>query len=209
MENNQKPEWFELADNDQPVSRPVKNVPKRNLAFILAGVLVLPMGAGFALLSHEDHSAFAAETLNLTQDSPIAARTSSTQPQNAITMPATSREDDNESEGDDEGDDDDYRAPVFTNSSSSSVPVATPAATQSSQPTPAVAATKVPAVSVPTSKVTAVIAPPGSSSTTKDLILPPTKKAGDDDDDKKDHKKKSESKESKKSDHDDDEEDDD
>ena len=172
MENNKKPEWFELADNDQPVSRPVKNVPKRNLAFILAGVLVLPMGAGFALLSHEDHSAVAAETLNLTQDSPIAARTSSTQPQNAITMPATSREDD-------EDDDDDYRSLVFTNSSSSSAPVATPAATQSSQPTPAVAATKVPAVSVPTSKVTAVITPPGSSSTTKDLILPPTKKAGD------------------------------
>jgi hypothetical protein len=68
MENNQKPEWFELAENDQPVSRPLKkkSAPMRNLTFILAGILVIPMGAGFALLTHEDHSAVAAETLNLT-----------------------------------------------------------------------------------------------------------------------------------------------
>ena len=25
MENNQKPEWFELAENDQPVNRPLKS----------------------------------------------------------------------------------------------------------------------------------------------------------------------------------------
>jgi hypothetical protein len=74
MENNQKPEWFELADNDRAVIHPSKKKsgPIRSLTLILAGVLVIPMGAGFALLSHENHSATAAGTLNLTQDSPAA-----------------------------------------------------------------------------------------------------------------------------------------
>jgi hypothetical protein len=198
MENNKKPEWFELADNDQPVTRQFKGkvaAPKRNIALILAGVLVLPMGAGWALLSHEDQSANAVETLNLTQDSPVASSATPAQTSDAITMPTASREDDNESESESEGDDDSYRAaPAF--SVSSSAPVATPAATQSSQPASVALVTKAPAV----------ITPPGSSS--KDLILPPTKKSGDDDDEKE-HKKKSEGKESKKSENDDDEEDDD
>ena len=114
MENNQKPEWFELAENDQPVSRPLKkkSAPMRNLAFILAGILVIPMGAGFALLTHEDHSAVAVETLNLTQDSPAATSSTQVKTSNAITMPTASRDDD------EEGDDDDYRAPVFSATSS-------------------------------------------------------------------------------------------
>lgn len=114
MENNKKPEWFELADNDQPVTRQIKGkvaAPKRNIALILAGVLVLPMGAGWALLSHEDQSANAVETLNLTQDSLVATSATPPQTSDAITMPTASREDDNESEseGDDEGDDDDEK----------------------------------------------------------------------------------------------------
>jgi hypothetical protein len=209
MENNQKPDWFELAENDQPATRRFKGkvpAPKRNLALILAGVLVLPMGAGWALLSHEDQSANAVETLNLTQDSPVATSSTPTQTSNAITMPTASREDDNEfeSEGEDEGDDDNYRAaPAF--SVSTSAPVATPAATQSSQPAPVATVTKAPAVSAPTPKAPTAITPSGTSSTSKDLILPPTKKSGDDDE--KEHKKKGEGKESKKSE--DDEEDDD
>jgi hypothetical protein len=110
MENNKKPEWFELADNDQPVTRRLKgkvSAPKRNFALILAGVLVLPMGAGVALLSHEDQSANAVETLNLTQDSPVATSATPPQTSDAITMPTASREDDNESES--EGDDDDEK----------------------------------------------------------------------------------------------------
>ena len=101
MENNQKPDWFELADNDQPATLRFKGkvpTPKRNLALILAGVLVLPMGAGWALLSHEDQSANAVETLNLTQDSPIATSSTPTQTSNAFTMPTASREDDDEDE---------------------------------------------------------------------------------------------------------------
>ena len=94
MENNQKPEWFELADNDQPVNRTMKKAPKRNFAFILAGILVIPVGAGFALLSHEDQSASAVETSNLTQESPTIASSAPTQSSNAITMPTTFREDD-------------------------------------------------------------------------------------------------------------------
>ena len=92
MENNQKPEWFELADNDQPTSRPLKKkaAPMRSLTIILAGVLVIPMGAGFALLTHEDPSATASETLNSVQDSPA----------NTIAMPTASREDDDEDEDD-------------------------------------------------------------------------------------------------------------
>ena len=114
MENNQKPEWFELAENDQPVSRPLKkkSAPMRSLTLILAGILVIPMGAGFALLTHEDHSAVAVETLNSTQDSPAATSSTQAKTSNAITMPAASRDDD------EEGDDNDYRAPVFSATSS-------------------------------------------------------------------------------------------
>lgn len=86
LENNQKPEWFELAQNDQPVSRPLKkkSAQMRSLTFILAGILVIATGVGFALLTHEDHSAVAVETLNLTQDSPA------TKAPAAITPPRSS-----------------------------------------------------------------------------------------------------------------------
>jgi hypothetical protein len=103
MENNQKPEWFELAENDQPVNRPLKSkksAPMRNLIFILAGILVIPMGAGIALLTHEDHSAIAAETLNLTQDSPVATSASNALAGNTITMPSASRDDDDDDDDD-------------------------------------------------------------------------------------------------------------
>ena len=198
MENNQKPEWFELAENDQPVNRPRKNkksAPMRNLTLILAGILVIPMGAGFALLTHDDNSAIAAETLNLTQDSPVATSSAQAQSSNALTMPTASRDDDDDEE---EGDDDDYRAPVFSATSSKAPTVSTPAAPAATNPAPA-------------SKAPAAITPPGSSSASTDIILPPTKKAGDDDDDDDDDddKKKSKSKKSKDSDDDDDEEDDD
>jgi len=205
MENNQKPnqkpEWFELADNDQPVSRRLKNkviAPKRNLAFILAGVLVLPVGASFALLSHEDQTANASETLNLTQDSPASANSVTSQPKNTITMPTNSR-------GDDEGEDDGYRSPALASTTRSSAPVAIPAASQSAQNSPAavVSTTKSPAAAVPTAsveststptsrarvtkaplaKAPSAIKPPSSSSNSKDLILPPTKNAGDDEND--------------------------
>ena len=120
MENNQKPEWFELAENDQPVSRPLKSkksAPMRNLAFILAGILVIPMGAGVALLTHDSKSANAAKTLNLTQDSPAATSSAQTMTSNAISMPTASRDDD-----------DDYRAPVFSSASSMSPTAKAPAA---------------------------------------------------------------------------------
>ena len=120
MENNQKPEWFELAENDQPVSRPLKkkSAPMRNLAFILAGILVIPMGAGFALLTHEDHSAVAVETLNLTQDSPAATSSTQVKTSNAITSPGSASADiilpptkkagdDDEDDDEDEDDEDD------------------------------------------------------------------------------------------------------
>ena len=106
MENNQKPEWFELAENDQPAKRPgKKSAPMRNLTFILAGILVIPMGAGVALLTHENHSAVAAETLNLIQDSPAATSSASALQGNTITMPTASREDDDDEEGDEDDDD--------------------------------------------------------------------------------------------------------
>ena len=106
MENNQKPEWFELAENDQPVSRPLKkkSAPKRSLTLILAGILVIPMGAGFALLTHEDHSAVAVETLNLTQDSPATKAPAAITPPrsssafNDIILPPTKKAGDEEEE---------------------------------------------------------------------------------------------------------------
>ena len=107
MENNQKPEWFKLAENDQPVNRPLKkSAPMRNLTLILAGILVIPMGAGVALLTHEDHSAVAAETLNLIQDSPVASSSASALQGNTIAMPTASRDEDDD-EGDDDDDDED------------------------------------------------------------------------------------------------------
>jgi len=177
MENNQKPEWFELAENDQPVKRPLKNkksAPLRSLTFILAGILVIPMGAGFALLTREDNSAVAAETLNLTQDSPAATSPAQTQSSNAITMPTASRDDDDEEEGDD-----DDRAPIFSSTSSTPPTVAAPVGAQVAPLAP-VATTK-----TSVAKKSAAITPPASSAS-KDIILPPTKKAGDDDDDDED-----------------------
>jgi len=97
MENNQKPEWFELAENDQPVNRPIKkkkSAPMRSLTFIVAGILVIPMGAGVALLTHQAQTVSGAETLNLTQDSPAATSPVQIQPSSAITMPTVSRDDD-------------------------------------------------------------------------------------------------------------------
>jgi len=187
MENNKKPEWFELADNDQPEDRPMKKAPKRSLSLILAGVLVIPMGAGFALLSHDEHSAVASEALNLIQDSPALGTSPAAQPSDAIAMPTSSREDDDE-----EGDDDEYRSPVFSNSASSAAPVVTPATVQSTQASPA----KSPA---------AITAP--SANASKDLILPPTKKADDDDDNHEGKKNKKSERDHE--DDDDDEEDDD
>ena len=109
MENNQKPEWFELADNDQPTNRPLKKkaAPMRSLTFVLAGALVIPMGAGFALLTHEDPSATASETLNLVQDSPAATSSTQALSANTIAMPTASREDDYEDDDDDNDDNDD------------------------------------------------------------------------------------------------------
>ena len=168
MENNQKPEWFQLADNDQPAARPLKkkSALMRGLTFVLAGALVIPMGAGFALLAHEDHSAVAAGALNLVQDSPAATSPTQALPINTISMPTASREDDYEDD-----DDDDYRAPVIANSASGSPTISTSAA-------PAIT-TKTPGAKAPVA-----ITPPGSAS--NEIILPPSKKAGDDDDDDED-----------------------
>ena len=125
MENNQKPEWFELADNDQPVSRKSKSkvsASARNLTFILAGILVIPLGAGLALLTHKDQSAVATESLTLTQDSPTPTSSAQTLTSNTIStpiasdsspasndiiLPPTKKADDDEDDDDDEEEDDD------------------------------------------------------------------------------------------------------
>ena len=125
MENNQKPEWFELADNDQPVSRKSKSkvsASARSLTFILAGILVIPLGAGLALLTHKDQSAVATESLTLTQDSPTPTSSAQTLTSNTIStpiasdsspasndiiLPPTKKADDDEEEYDDDDDDDD------------------------------------------------------------------------------------------------------
>ena len=75
----------------------------RNLTFILAGILVIPMGVGFALLTHEDHSAVAVETLNLTQDSPATKAPAAITPPrssafNDILLPPTKKAGDDEEE---------------------------------------------------------------------------------------------------------------
>jgi len=64
------------------------------------------MGAGVALLTHENHSTVAAETLNLIQDSPAATSSASALQGNTITMPTASREDDDDEVGDNDDDDD-------------------------------------------------------------------------------------------------------
>ena len=93
MENNQKPEWFELADNDQPVSRKSKSkvsASARNLTFILAGILVIPLSAGLALLTQKDQSVVATESLTLTQDSPTPTSSAQTLTGNTISTPIAS-----------------------------------------------------------------------------------------------------------------------
>ena len=165
MENNQKPEWFELAENDQPVSRPLKSkksAPMRNLAFILAGILVIPMGAGVALLTHDSKSANAVETLNLTQDSPAATSSAQTMTSNAISMPTASRDDD-----------DDYRAPVLSSASSMLPTAKAPAA-----------------ITPPGSASTDIILPPTKKGDDDDDDDDDDDEE-DEDDDKKSHGKKS------------------
>ena len=125
MENNQKPEWFELADNDRPVSRKSKSkvsASARSLTFILAGILVIPLGAGLALLTHKDQSAIATESLTLTQDSPAPTSSAQTLTSNTIStptasesspaandiiLPPTKKADDDDDEEDDDDDEDD------------------------------------------------------------------------------------------------------
>jgi hypothetical protein len=197
MEHNQKPEWFELVENDQPTtrSRKKKSAPLRSLTFVLAGALVIPMGAGFALLKHEDHSVIAAESLNSVQDSPAATSSTQALPESTIAMPTASREDDDEGDAD-------YRPPVFSNSVSSAPTSGAQVTTQVVQNSPAATSS--------TSKAPIVITSPESSAASNQIILPPTKKSGDDDDDDDDddhENKKSNGKKSK--DSDDDEEDDD
>ena len=156
MENNQKPEWFELADNDQPTSRPVKkkSAPMRSLTFVLAGALVIPMGAGVALLTHEDHSTIATESLNLVQDSPAVTSSTQVLPINTIALPTASSDDD----------DDDYRAPVFADSVNSSHTAVT---------------------SVTTNKTPVAITPPGSASN-EIILPPTKKAEDDEDEDDED-----------------------
>lgn len=74
----------------------------RSLTLILAGILVIPIGAGFALLTHEDQSAVADESLNLIQDSPDSTSPTNALPGNTITMPTASRDDDDDDEEDDD-----------------------------------------------------------------------------------------------------------
>jgi len=195
MEHNQKPEWFKLVENDQPPTRPrkKKSAPLRSLTFVLAGALVIPMGAGFALLKHGDHSVIAAESLNSVQDSPAATSSTQALPGSTIAMPTASREDDDEGDAD-------YRPPVFSSSVSSAPTSGAQVTTQVVQNSPAATSS--------TSKAPIVITPSGSSAASNEIILPPTKKSERDDDN--DHEnKRSNGKKSKDSDEEDDEEDDD
>jgi hypothetical protein len=69
MENNQKPnqkpEWFELADNDRPTKRNLK--PTKSLLAITA-TLALTTLAGWGLMSNDESKAMASESI-----SPVAA----------------------------------------------------------------------------------------------------------------------------------------
>ena len=97
MENMKKPDWFELADNDQPAKRSIK-APKSALAVV--ATLALTTVAGWGFISGDDSSANASEnagtiqtdTSNSTSDSSLSGNSTTGSPSagTSNTLPSTS-----------------------------------------------------------------------------------------------------------------------
>lgn len=97
MENMKKPDWFELADNDQPAKRSIK-APKSALAVV--ATLALTTVAGWGFISGDDSSANASEnagtiqtdTSNSISDSSLSGNSTTGSPSagTSNTLPSTS-----------------------------------------------------------------------------------------------------------------------
>jgi hypothetical protein len=95
MENNKKPDWFELADNDQPAKRSTK--PAKS-TFAVVATLALATLAGWGFISHDESIAIASES---TVPVTAVAAPSSVSPSassNIIINPPTSKSDDSDHE---------------------------------------------------------------------------------------------------------------
>jgi len=125
MENNQKPEWFELADNDQPAKRSAK--PTKSALAVVA-TLALTTLAGWGFITNDEPLANASDLGTISQTSDLtpatgSAMSESTAPtglqvtdaspsptastSNEIILPPSPKNGDDEEGNDDEHEDDD------------------------------------------------------------------------------------------------------
>ena len=93
MENNKKPDWFELADNDQPAKRNLK--PAKGVLAVTA-TLALTTLAGWGFMSNDESKAIASESTSQVtaaatpqKTTPPLANPSATS--NSIIKPPTSK----------------------------------------------------------------------------------------------------------------------
>jgi hypothetical protein len=119
MADNNKPEWFEIAEKDQP-SAPRKASKTLPLAAVLAATLIIGVGAIVAQIQEEPPATAieATSTQTASANSSTASAAPVADPSASSTSPATpnlqnpsisqlpTKHGDDEGGGDDEGDDD-------------------------------------------------------------------------------------------------------
>jgi len=74
MENNQKPEWFELADNDQPAKYAAKSSKS---ALAVVATLALTTLAGWGFITNDESPANASDLAGITEVSDSTPATGS------------------------------------------------------------------------------------------------------------------------------------
>jgi hypothetical protein len=84
MENNKKPDWFELADNDKPAKRSIK--PAKSTLAVVA-TLALTTLAGWGFVSNDESKAIASENNGQIQVDDLATTSSAS---SETTAPVTS-----------------------------------------------------------------------------------------------------------------------
>ena len=113
MDNKQKPEWFELADNDQPAN--VSPKARKGGIFAVVTTLALTGVAGWGFISSEEFPAAVASASSAVIEKVSGNSTSASNSANPITAPTgyEDEDDDDDHKGDrkeskkDHDDDDD------------------------------------------------------------------------------------------------------
>ena len=88
MTENNKPEWFEIAENDGP-AQPIKTRRSLPIAAVLAVALIIGVGAVVAQ-TQEESPASATETTTVANDQVVKATSSPTASAEAVATPQQS-----------------------------------------------------------------------------------------------------------------------